>query len=75
VPISDISVRMGVKKPTKVTPVHSAKLTQSTCLKLLRASLFTFQGERSSFMRALRSPSAHFSIQRKVSVQTVCGQA
>ncbi len=67
--------RMGVKKPTKVKPVHSAKVIHNNCLADLRRILLRFQGPLSSFMRFMRSPSVSFSIHRKTSVQTVWGQA
>src|SRR5579859_79208 len=66
---------MGEKKPTKVTPVNPAKLTQRICLADLRANFRTDHGARASFICCERLPSVSRSIQTKISVHTVCGHA
>src|SRR5690606_14926461 len=66
---------IGVKKPTKVKPVHTAKTNHRKCLAPLRSTFSRVHGPASSFIRLLRSPSVQRSIHRNTSVQTVCGQA
>src|ERR1700722_7259343 len=66
---------MGEKKPTKVMPVKMAKLIQRICLADLRANFRTDHGARASFICCVRLPSVSRSIQTKISVHTVCGQA
>src|ERR1700724_3680546 len=65
----------GEKKPTKVMPVKPAKLIHRTCLADLRANFCTDHGARASFICCVRLPSVSRSIQTKISVQTVWGQA
>src|ERR1700674_493010 len=66
---------MGEKKPTKVMPVKPAKLIHRNCLADLRAILCTDHGARASFICCVRLPSVSRSIQTKISVHTVWGQA
>src|SRR6266702_4897732 len=66
---------MGEKKPTKVMPVKPAKEIHRTCLADLRANFCTDHGARASFICCMRLPSVSRSIQTKISVHTVCGQA
>ncbi len=66
---------IGVKKPTKLNPVHSENAIHRKCLVPLRSSYSRFHGPASSFIRFWRSPSVQRSIHRNTSVHTVCGQA
>src|SRR3546814_1405344 len=61
---------IGVKKPTKVKPVHSANTSHSTCLDPLRRTFSRVHGPASSFMRFARSPSVQRSIHRNTSVRS-----
>ncbi len=71
---SGTSSRMGVKYPTKVTPVAKDTNSQMLCLPSLRTNLLPLMGALSSFMRWLRSPSVTFSAHMKTQVNTLCGQ-
>src|SRR3546814_16768529 len=65
---------IGVKKPTKVKPVHSANTSHIKCSDPLRRTFSRVHGPASSFMHLARSHPAQRSIPQNPSVHTVRGQ-